>query len=172
MFQRLALATAGLLAAAAVSAQDGQWKEGTHYFRIDPPQATAHADKVEVTEVFSYGCPACSSAAAKISQLKAKLPANIVVDCSHANSWKNPEYQPLVMRDTINQIRDGNRSMVGLMVESFIEAGNQSIPADLSQLKYGCSVTDACVGWDTTAEMLRSARAVLQNVLPKRSRAA
>src|SRR5574337_62629 len=103
---------------------------------------------------------------------KAKLPANIVVDCSHANSWKNPEYQPLVMRDAVNQIRDGNRSIVGLMVESFIEPGNQPIPADLSQLKYGCSVTDACVGWDTTAAMLKSAREVLQEVLPKRSRAA
>src|SRR5574340_1348799 len=103
---------------------------------------------------------------------KAKLPLNIVVDCSHANSWKNPEYQPLVMRDAVNQIRDGNRSIVGLMVESFIESGNQPIPADLSQLKYGCSVTDACVGWDTTAEMLRSASAVLREVLPKRSRAA
>jgi 3-deoxy-7-phosphoheptulonate synthase len=103
---------------------------------------------------------------------KAKLPANIVVDCSHANSWKNPEYQPLVMRDAANQIREGNRSIVGLMVESFIEPGNQSIPADLSQLKYGCSVTDACVGWDTTVEMLKSAREVLREALPKRNHAA
>lgn len=101
---------------------------------------------------------------------KAKLPANIVVDCSHANSWKNPEYQPLVMRDAVNQIREGNRSIVGMMVESFIEPGNQSIPADLSQLKYGCSVTDACVGWDTTEAMLRSAHAALLETLPKRSR--
>jgi 3-deoxy-7-phosphoheptulonate synthase len=102
---------------------------------------------------------------------KAKLPANIVVDCSHANSWKNPEYQPLVMRDAVNQIRDGNRSIVGLMVESFIEPGNQPIPADLSQLKYGCSVTDACVGWDTTEAMLKSAQEVLRAALPRRSRA-
>jgi 3-deoxy-7-phosphoheptulonate synthase len=56
---------------------------------------------------------------------KAKLPANIVIDCSHANSWKNPEYQPLVMRDVAHQIREGNRSIVGLMIESNIEAGNQ-----------------------------------------------
>ena len=49
------------------------------------------------------------------------------------------------MRDVVHQIREGNRSVVGFMVESFIEAGNQPIPADLSKLRYGCSVTDACV---------------------------
>ncbi|THF66329.1 3-deoxy-7-phosphoheptulonate synthase [Pseudothauera nasutitermitis] len=93
---------------------------------------------------------------------KAKLPVNIVVDCSHANSWKKPEFQPLVMKDVIHQVRDGNRSVVGLMIESFIEAGNQPIPADLTQLRYGCSVTDACVSWETTEEMIRDAAAVLR----------
>jgi 3-deoxy-7-phosphoheptulonate synthase len=101
---------------------------------------------------------------------RAGLPQNLVVDCSHANSWKKPELQPLVLRDVIHQIREGNRSVVGLMVESFIEAGNQPIPADLSRLKYGCSVTDACVGWDTTAEMLRSADQILREILPRRAR--
>jgi len=100
---------------------------------------------------------------------KAKLPANIVIDCSHANSWKNPEYQPLVMRDVAHQIREGNRSIVGLMIESHIEAGNQPIPADLSQLRYGCSVTDACVDWTTTEEMIRNTRDILREILPKRS---
>ncbi|WP_374476328.1 3-deoxy-7-phosphoheptulonate synthase [Zoogloea sp.] len=100
---------------------------------------------------------------------KAKLPANIVIDCSHANSWKNPEYQPLVMRDVAHQIREGNRSIVGLMIESHIEAGNQPIPADLSQLRYGCSVTDACVDWSTTEEMIRNTRDILREILPKRS---
>ncbi|MBD5804062.1 Phospho-2-dehydro-3-deoxyheptonate aldolase, Tyr-sensitive [Azoarcus sp. Aa7] len=102
---------------------------------------------------------------------KAKLPQNIVVDCSHANSWKKPDLQPLVMKDVIHQIREGNQSVVGLMIESFIEAGNQSIPADLSQLKYGCSVTDACVGWDDTADMIRKAHAVLRDALQRRSSA-
>lgn len=101
---------------------------------------------------------------------KAKLPQNIVVDCSHANSWKKPELQPLVMKDVIHQIREGNRSVVGLMIESFIEAGSQPIPEDLSQLKYGCSVTDACVGWDTTADMIRNAHNVLRDALQGRSR--
>ncbi|HJV27787.1 MAG TPA: 3-deoxy-7-phosphoheptulonate synthase [Aromatoleum sp.] len=100
---------------------------------------------------------------------KAKLPQNIVVDCSHANSWKKPELQPLVMKDVIHQIREGNQSVVGLMIESFLEAGSQPIPVDLSQLKYGCSVTDACVGWDTTEEMIRKADKVLREALQRRS---
>lgn len=103
---------------------------------------------------------------------KARLQPNIVVDCSHANSWKKPEYQPLVMKDVVHQIREGNRSVVGLMIESNIEAGNQPIPADLSQLKYGCSVTDACVDWATTEDMIRKAHAVLRETLAKRERAA
>jgi len=101
---------------------------------------------------------------------KAGLPKSLVVDCSHANSWKRPEMQPLVMRDVVHQIREGNRSVVGLMVESFIEAGNQPIPEDLSRLRYGCSVTDPCVGWETTTEMLRTSREILKDVLPGRKR--
>jgi 3-deoxy-7-phosphoheptulonate synthase len=101
---------------------------------------------------------------------KAKLAQNVVVDCSHANSWKKPELQPLVMKDVVHQIREGNRSVVGFMVESFIEAGSQPIPADLSKLKYGCSVTDACVSWATTEEMLRGAHEILKDILPNRKR--
>ncbi|MGC3999263.1 MAG: 3-deoxy-7-phosphoheptulonate synthase [Anaeromyxobacter sp.] len=101
---------------------------------------------------------------------RAKLPRNVVVDCSHANSWKKPELQPLVMRDVIHQIREGNRSLVGLMVESFLEAGSQPLPADRTQLRYGCSITDACVGWDTTVEMIRGAADVLRPILPGRER--
>jgi 3-deoxy-7-phosphoheptulonate synthase len=111
-----------------------------------------------------------SIALAEESLQKAKLPRNVVVDCSHANSWKKPEFQPLVLRDVVHQIREGNRSVVGLMVESFIEPGNQPIPADRSKLRYGCSVTDPCVGWDTTVEMLREAQGVLKDVLPARGR--
>jgi len=107
---------------------------------------------------------------AEESLSRAKLARSLVVDCSHANSWKKPELQPLVMRDVIHQIREGNRSVVGLMVESFLEPGSQPIPADRAQLRYGCSVTDACVSWDTTVEMLRAAREVLKGVLPGRDR--
>ena len=110
-----------------------------------------------------------SVALAETALAKAGLPHNIVVDCSHANSYKKPELQPLVMQDCVNQIRaqrsSGHRSIVGLMIESFIEAGNQPIPEDLSQLKYGCSVTDACVDWPTTAKMIRDADAALRGLI-------
>ena len=99
---------------------------------------------------------------------KARLPRNIVVDCSHANSFKKPELQPLVMADIVNQVRLGNQSLIGVMIESNIEAGNQPIPVDLSQLRYGCSVTDACVDWDTTEKMIRNAAVLLRDVLPER----
>jgi 3-deoxy-7-phosphoheptulonate synthase len=99
---------------------------------------------------------------------KNRLPANIVVDCSHANSNKDPALQPLVMHDVVHQIMEGNQSIVGVMLESNINAGNQPIPADLSQLKYGVSVTDACIDWATTEKMLRDARAKLKDVLPGR----
>ena len=105
---------------------------------------------------------------AEQAMAKAKLAPNIVVDCSHANSYKKPELQPLVMADVVNQIRLGNKSIVGTMIESNLVAGNQPIPGDLSQLKYGCSVTDACVDWDTTEQSLRDAATLLRDVLPER----
>ncbi|MBA3996426.1 MAG: 3-deoxy-7-phosphoheptulonate synthase [Candidatus Accumulibacter sp.] len=105
---------------------------------------------------------------AEQSLVKAKLPANIVIDCSHANSFKKPELQPLVMADVVNQVRLGNKSLVGVMIESNIVAGNQPIPEDLGQLKYGCSVTDACVDWETTEKMIRDAAVLLRDVLPER----
>jgi 3-deoxy-7-phosphoheptulonate synthase len=103
-----------------------------------------------------------SIALAEQALTKAKLPANLVVDCSHANSYKNPELQPLVMADVVNQICQGNTSLVGVMIESNLVGGNQKIPSDLTQLKYGCSVTDGCIDWDTTEVMLRDAAAKLR----------
>ena len=85
---------------------------------------------------------------------KAGLPVNIVVDCSHGNSNKDPFLQPLVAENCVNQVIEGNRSIVGLMLESHLGAGNQPIPADLSQLRYGVSVTDACIDWETTERLL------------------
>ena len=99
----------------------------------------------------------------------AGLPPNIVVDCSHANSYKKTELQPLVMADVVNQVRFGNKSLVGVMIESNLVAGNQPIPEDLTQLKYGCSVTDACIDWDTTESILRAADQQLREILPKRN---
>jgi 3-deoxy-7-phosphoheptulonate synthase len=84
-----------------------------------------------------------------------QLPVRIVVDCSHGNSGKDPEKQPAVIRDVMDQIEKGNRSIVGIMVESFLESGSQSIPKDLAKIRRGVSVTDACLGWDATADALR-----------------
>jgi 3-deoxy-7-phosphoheptulonate synthase len=99
---------------------------------------------------------------------KAKVAPNIMVDCSHANSNKNHELQTLVMENVANQIVEGNKSIIGLMVESNIGAGNQSIPNNLCDLKYGVSVTDACIDWNTTEKALRHMHASLKDVLPKR----
>jgi 3-deoxy-7-phosphoheptulonate synthase len=99
---------------------------------------------------------------------KAELPVNIVVDCSHANSMKDHTLQPLVMNDCVHQIKEGDRSIVGLMLESNIEAGSQSIPDDPSRLLYGVSVTDACIDWNTTADVLRRVREELRGILPAR----
>ncbi|MDQ2696917.1 MAG: 3-deoxy-7-phosphoheptulonate synthase [Pseudomonadota bacterium] len=101
-----------------------------------------------------------------------RLPANIVVDCSHANSSKDPALQPLVLTDVVHQVLEGNRSIVGVMIESNLGWGNQAIPADLAQLQYGVSVTDACVDWPTTENMLREAHAKLQGALAERLPAA
>ena len=99
---------------------------------------------------------------------KAKLATNIVVDCSHANSMKDHTLQPLVFADCIHQIVEGNQSIVGFMLESNINAGAQSIPDDRSQLKYGVSVTDPCIDWAATEEVIRRAHRTLAPVLARR----
>lgn len=102
---------------------------------------------------------------AEQSMIKAKIQPNIVVDCSHANSFKKPELQPLVLSDVVSQIVSGNRSIVGVMIESNLVAGNQSIQADQSKMTYGCSVTDGCVDWATTETMIKEAAQRLRPVL-------
>jgi 3-deoxy-7-phosphoheptulonate synthase len=93
-----------------------------------------------------------------LDQLKAKgLSEAIMVDCSHANSAKKYQNQTIVWRDAINQRMDGNDSLIGLMLESNLFEGNQKINGDLSKLKYGVSVTDACISWETTENLIRSA---------------
>ena len=102
--------------------------------------------------------------------LAAGVPNNIMVDCSHANSNKSHELQPLVMDNVANQIIEGNTSIIGLMVESNIGAGNQKIPADLSKLTYGVSVTDACIDWPTTESALHSMRSKIKAVMHARGK--
>jgi len=99
---------------------------------------------------------------------KAGVVKNIMVDCSHANSSNQPALQLAVIDDISQQIINGNQSIVGLMVESNINEGNQSIPDDLSQLQYGVSVTDACISWDSTATAIRTMRDCIKDRLPSR----
>ena len=99
-----------------------------------------------------------------------KIKPNIMVDCSHANSNKDPALQPLVMENVANQILEGNQSIIGLMVESHLNWGCQAIPKDLADLQYGVSITDACIDWTATENTLRSMHAKLKEVLPKRER--
>jgi 3-deoxy-7-phosphoheptulonate synthase len=88
---------------------------------------------------------------------KADMHPRIVIDCSHGNSNKDYRLQPVVMESVVQQIVAGNNSIVGLMLESHLSEGGQSIPEDLSQLKYGVSVTDKCIGWEETERIILAA---------------
>jgi 3-deoxy-7-phosphoheptulonate synthase len=104
--------------------------------------------------------PASITAACDLLR-QAHLDPVLMVDCSHANSRKLHEHQEEVWDSIIQQRLAGNSAIMGLMVESNLHAGNQKIPADLRQLRYGVSITDACVDWETTERMLRHAYAAL-----------
>ncbi|PMP73001.1 MAG: 3-deoxy-7-phosphoheptulonate synthase, partial [Calditerrivibrio nitroreducens] len=92
---------------------------------------------------------------------KNQLPTSIMIDVSHGNSMKDHRNQPKVFSEVLKQIKDGNRHIKALMVESFINEGNQQIPEDKKLLKYGVSVTDKCIDWETTEEMLLKAYSIL-----------
>ena len=92
---------------------------------------------------------------------KAGVSPRLIVDCSHANSAKNHNNQPIAFRDVIKQREAGNTDIVGLMLESHLNPGSQSLGKDPSALQYGVSITDACIGWDDTATLLREAAGAL-----------
>ncbi|MBG1264588.1 3-deoxy-7-phosphoheptulonate synthase [Nostoc commune] len=91
----------------------------------------------------------------KLEELK--LLPRIVIDCSHGNSYKNHKLQATVLNNILEQIADGNQSIVGIMLESNLYEGNQKVPNVLKKLKYGVSVTDKCIGWEETEEVILSA---------------
>ncbi|MDD2580789.1 MAG: 3-deoxy-7-phosphoheptulonate synthase [Desulfuromonadaceae bacterium] len=91
------------------------------------------------------------------------LLSTIMVDCSHGNSNKDYQKQPEVLECVVDQMLAGNSSISGVMIESNLEGGNQKIPADISQLKYGVSITDACIDWATTEKILLLAHDRLQS---------
>ncbi|EKO3486519.1 3-deoxy-7-phosphoheptulonate synthase [Vibrio fluvialis] len=94
---------------------------------------------------------------------KVGLDSALMVDCSHANSRKDYRRQPLVAEDVIHQIREGNQSIIGLMIESHLNEGNQSADLPLDQMAYGVSITDACINWASTEALLRHAH---QELIP------
>ncbi len=99
---------------------------------------------------------------------KGKTNGKIMVDASHANSGKDPYLQPMVIKNIAGQIVDGNKSIIGLMIESHLKGGRQDIPSDLSQLEYGKSVTDGCLDWDSTVATLREFANTVKTHLPHR----
>jgi 3-deoxy-7-phosphoheptulonate synthase len=112
-------------------------------------------DSVSVTE--------CEEELAKYN-----LDAALMIDCSHANSRKDYRRQPLVAEDVIHQIREGNKSIIGLMIESHLNEGNQPSDIPLSEMQYGVSITDACINWDSTEALLRHTHKELIPVLEDR----
>lgn len=99
---------------------------------------------------------------------EAGLRTQLVVDCSHSNSNKDPGLQPLVLENLVNQILEGNRSIMGAMIESNIGWGNQKLEGDPEALEYGVSITDPCIDWPTTETVLTDAGARLGEALRKR----
>jgi 3-deoxy-7-phosphoheptulonate synthase len=98
----------------------------------------------------------------------AGITPNIMVDCSHANSNKDHNLQPLVLDNVANQIVEGNNSIIGAMIESHLNAGSQKLSSNPDDMAYGVSVTDACIDWDTTEASLLTMAEKLRDVLKSR----
>ena len=100
---------------------------------------------------------------------KSKLNAGLVIDCSHANSSKDFHRQPLVAQNVVNQILEGNQSVIGVMLESHLNLGNQSSEGKaVEDLQYGVSITDGCIDWQQTDDVINLMRDKLITVLPMR----
>ncbi|MEC8043818.1 MAG: 3-deoxy-7-phosphoheptulonate synthase [Verrucomicrobiota bacterium] len=108
--------------------------------------------------------PNYSSSDVEMAQLAldtAKMPSSIMIDCSHANSGKDPARQPQVLEEVLLQIEQGADCIHAVMIESHLNAGNQSFPRPLDRLDYGVSITDGCIDWSTTEACLRRAAEVI-----------
>jgi 3-deoxy-7-phosphoheptulonate synthase len=98
---------------------------------------------------------------AEAALTRAGLAPVLMVDCSHANSAKQHARQEDVWHSVIEQRAAGTRSLIGLMVESYLEEGNQPFPKNPADLRYGVSISDACLGWTATERMLHWANETL-----------
>lgn len=110
---------------------------------------------------------AASVAACQQALRDAHLPQNIMIDCSHGNSGKKPERQGIVLRDVLTQIESGTQCIRGFMLESNLEGGNQPMPTNPARLNPRKSVTDACIDWPTTEELIREAHIRLGKIIKK-----
>ncbi|WP_299184805.1 3-deoxy-7-phosphoheptulonate synthase [uncultured Psychrobacter sp.] len=99
---------------------------------------------------------------------KGKTNSKIMIDSSHANSGKDPYLQPMVIQNVAEQIQKGNKSIIGMMIESHLKGGNQKLTADLSQLEYGKSITDGCLDWESTVTAIHNLRDTVKDILPNR----
>lgn len=104
---------------------------------------------------------------AREALIKNGLHPAIMVDCNHENSGKDPEKQPGILEDVVNQIVAGDQSLIGVMIESNLFGGNQEFPQPINQLRYGVSITDGCLGWDDTEAALRKAHEALARYFTK-----
>jgi 3-deoxy-7-phosphoheptulonate synthase len=115
---------------------------------------------------------AASIRAAEAKLASEKLPPVLMVDCSHANSEKKFAKQEDVWHSVIEQRVSGTNSLIGIMVESHLSEGNQPIPKNINDLRYGVSITDSCIGWETTERMLRWGYETLEKAIPGKAVAA
>jgi 3-deoxy-7-phosphoheptulonate synthase len=106
-------------------------------------------------------------AEAEAALREAGLPRAILVDCSHDNSGRRPQRQPEIVRNVIEQVRAGNRSLIGVMLESNLYGGSQPLIAKREKLQYGVSITDACLDWESTERCLRETYAALAHRFTK-----
>lgn len=107
----------------------------------------------------NYDAASVETARAQLE--RSKLDAGLLIDCSHDNSGKNPDRQPEALDDVLGQVRGGNRSIIGFMLESNLLAGNQPLTPGGAGLKRGVSITDGCIDWETTERCIRGAHAAV-----------
>ena len=98
---------------------------------------------------------------ARVALETVKAPTSVMIDCSHANSSKDPSRQPEVLSDVLGQIEDGGDWIHAVMIESHLSSGSQAFPRPVDQLDYGVSITDGCINWGKTEACLRNAADVI-----------
>lgn len=109
----------------------------------------------------NYDAAHVQHAAGQLANLN--LNSRLMIDCSHDNSNKDYAQQPMVLQNVAEQLENGSKQIMGIMLESHLVGGKQSIPQDLSQLVYGQSITDGCVDWQATSMMLHTLSKALRS---------